>query len=224
MAACVAIGLTELNSFDVPICVGARFGWAHSWFLEFSLRKSTVSGFYSKLLVSSPAPPRAALCRMNPEDINTLSRRLANFGGFFMPDRILTDIISEYLPYEIDMLRLTYKELEARRAQVEQESVLQQTLRLALIESFCVHARSLINFFYDKRVKPTDTIATDFANGFKTGLDVQTEPLKSIIHGFNKQIFHLTRDRTVEQAEKFNVGSDGADVLRLIVRKLQRVS
>jgi hypothetical protein len=136
--------------------------------------------------------------------------------GGLMPDQILNDIIREYLPYEIDMLRLTHKQLESCRAQENQESDSQKVIRLALIESFCVHARSLIHFFSNARGMPTDSFASDFIDGWKTGLDVEDEPLKSIRYRLNKQVFHLTKDRTIVQGKKFNMGSDGTEILRLL--------
>src|SRR5260370_26249933 len=114
-----------------------------------------------------------------------------------MPDKILVEIIGEHLPYEIDMLRLTYKELEAGAKKSAPKSQEEQACRYALIEAFCVHARSLIDFFADKRYKQTDAIASDFTTGFATALDVAKEPLKSIRVKLNKQIFHLTKDPTI---------------------------
>jgi len=145
----------------------------------------------------------------------------SNSEAVLMPDQILNDIIREYLPYEIDMLRLTHKQLEGYRAREELlETDPEKVVRLALIESFCVHARSLIHFFSNTRSKRTDSISSDFIDGCKTGFDVEEDPLKSILYRLNKQIFHLTKDRTVVQEEKFNVGSDGVKVLELVEREI----
>ena len=54
--------------------------------------------------------------------------------------QILIEIYNEHLPYEIDMLRSTYIHLTANPPPVG-------VVKDALIESFCVHARSLLDFF-----------------------------------------------------------------------------
>ncbi|WP_315742083.1 hypothetical protein [Bradyrhizobium sp. SZCCHNR1075] len=133
-----------------------------------------------------------------------------------MPDKILVEIIGEHLPYEIDVLRLTYKELERVAKKSAAKGQEEQAYRYALIEAFCVHARSLIDFFADKRHKPSDVIASDFTVGFVTALDVAKEPFKSMRVKLNKQIFHLTKDRAIIDAKKFDVGIDGTTVLKLI--------
>jgi hypothetical protein len=139
-------------------------------------------------------------------------------GAAFVPDKILIDIIDEHLPYEIDMLRLIYKELESL-SKTNPASEREQAIRFALIESFCVHSRSLIDFFVDKRTQSDDAVASDFANGF-TGLDPSKEPVKSLRTKLNKQIFHLTKARKVAAAEKFDVGSDGMVILRLVEQEI----
>ena len=138
-----------------------------------------------------------------------------------MPDKILAEIIGNHLPYEIDMLRRTYKELQAR-ANKPAQSQEERTVHNALVEAFCIHARSLLDFFADKRKKPTDAIASDFATGFVTALDVAKEPLKSIHVKLNKQIFHLTKDRTITEAKKFDAGVDGVCLLKLIEPEIEK--
>ncbi|WP_315747816.1 MULTISPECIES: hypothetical protein [unclassified Bradyrhizobium] len=133
-----------------------------------------------------------------------------------MPNQTLLGIIREHLPYEINMLRLTYKELEAGAKQAPAKSQVQQVYQNALIEAFCVHGRSLIGFFADKRYRDTDTVASDFVDGFVKTLNVDTEPLKSIVNQLNKQLFHLTKNRTIIDAQKFDVGRDGSLLLKLI--------
>ena len=62
-----------------------------------------------------------------------------------MTDQILLGIIDEHLPYEIDMLRGLFRQFDnANRDLSEPE---QKIKYFAQIESFCVHARSLLFFF-----------------------------------------------------------------------------
>jgi hypothetical protein len=98
-----------------------------------------------------------------------------------MPDQILMDIIEEHLPYEIDMLRHTYRQLSVvSKVDPAHETNEQRANRCALIESFCVHARSLIDFFADDK-KGTDAVACEFTdNGFMQ-LDRSKEPLKPFV-------------------------------------------
>jgi hypothetical protein len=138
--------------------------------------------------------------------------------SYAMLDKILVEIIAEHLPYEIDMLRLSYDELEARAKKLTDtnKSKEEQVRQYALIEGFCVHARSLIDFFSNRRTQKTDAIASDFTTGFVTTLDLAREPLKSIRVKLNKQIFHLTTDRTIIDAKKFDVGTDGTTLRELL--------
>ena len=142
-----------------------------------------------------------------------------------MPDKILAEIVGEHLPYEIDMLRLTYQELEARAKKPAPESQQERACHDALIEAFCVHARSLLHFFADKKRKgrtDDDAIASDFTIGFVTGLQLDEQPLEAILTRLNKQIFHLTTERTVAEAGKFNVGTDGLTLLKLIEPEIEK--
>jgi hypothetical protein len=128
-----------------------------------------------------------------------------------MPDKILMDIISKHLPYEIDMLRVVFLELSQLP---EPETPEQHACKNALIESFAAHGRSLIDFFSNHNLKPTDAVASEFTTGYVCPFDASTEPLKTIRDKLNKQIFHLTKDRTIVDAEKFDVSTDGRTLLQ----------
>src|SRR5262249_18517430 len=62
----------------------------------------------------------------------------------------------------------------------------------------------------DKRSRSDDIIASDFVTGFAPQLNDTVEPLKTIRLKLNKQIFHLTKNRTIADADKFNPGRDGS--------------
>jgi hypothetical protein len=132
-----------------------------------------------------------------------------------MADALSLEIINEHLPYEIDMLRFTYLQLvRVSTARPQTETNEQQTLLFSFLESFCVHARSLLDFFSNTPGHHTDAIASQFTDGY-AHIDPSVEPLKTIRKKINKQIFHLTTERTLVETEKFN-GKDAADVLRVI--------
>jgi hypothetical protein len=131
-----------------------------------------------------------------------------------VPDQILTDIFNEHLPYEIDMLRETYRLLTPTTPATD-------VYKNALIEAFCVHARSLLDFFmYRKR--ETDVVASNFATGFIPQLNDVIEPLKTLKLKLNKQIFHLTKSRKIVEADKFDVASDGIEVVKLLEGEIAR--
>ena len=138
-----------------------------------------------------------------------------------MSEYILVQIAKEHLPYEIDMLRGTFqllKEIDATGG-VAETDLAKQLFRNAFIESFCVHARSLLDFFSNRRIAPTDAIAGDFA-AFTTSLKPMEEPLKTIRTKLNKEIFHLTKNRTI--TKKFDVGIDGVEILKMIKSEIEQ--
>jgi hypothetical protein len=140
-----------------------------------------------------------------------------------MADKVLTQIFKEHLPYEIDMLRRTYAMLEAlARPPVDPETSDQEVQRFALIESFCVHARSLIDFFSKASPKKTDATAADFKPGFVTTIDRDKPPLAGIWFKLNKQVFHLTKNRPFAEADKFDVGIDGLGLMKMLEPEIAR--
>jgi hypothetical protein len=139
-----------------------------------------------------------------------------------MSDKVSDEIANQHLPYEINQLRGTFNQLmQIERAVFDERDVSRLIVRNALIESFCVHARSLIDFFANRRTKPTDVIAGDFG-AFPASLEPENKPLQFIRTKLNKQIFHLTQDRTIIEAEQFDAQSDGIAVLRLIEPEIER--
>ncbi len=138
-----------------------------------------------------------------------------------MPD-ILDDIIDQHLPYEIDMLRSTYRRLAAlSNIPPDKETHAEQVTRHALVESFCTHARSLMDFFANQGTKSDDCTAEDLTDGF-IPIDQDTEPLATFRTRFNKHIFHLTKKRTPGRPERFDVDKDGGRFLQLIEPVIDR--
>jgi hypothetical protein len=131
-----------------------------------------------------------------------------------MADQILVNIIRVNLPYEIDMLRYTY--LWLVEMDPASESSERKACRHALIESFCVHAHSLVDFFSDYARRPTDAIASEFTFSSFSPIDQTKEPLKTLREKFNKQIVHLTKNRTTVEANKIEAIADGRQLLQLI--------
>jgi hypothetical protein len=98
-------------------------------------------------------------------------------------------ILGEHLPYELWMLRETYVKLNSPPADV--------VLRNALIESFCIHARQLLEFFDNKQGKHAkDFTGGNYAAAHLSGLT------KSERDKLNTQVAHVTAMRTIDSAEK----------------------
>jgi hypothetical protein len=111
---------------------------------------------------------------------------------------ILEEIAKKHLPYEIDMLRQTYRKLV--EGQVPDEVV-----GNALIESFCVHARSLLDFFESRPNKRDDDyVATDFTSIFVPRINQSIDPFKTLRTKLNKEIFHLTGGRMSRMRRQTN--------------------
>lgn len=117
-----------------------------------------------------------------------------------MDESQLTELL-EHLRYELDMLFGTYERLEVPSSDL--------VCGNALIESFCLHARQLLDFFNNEQGLR--------ANEFTTA---QYVPLTSAVVGvsetlaqkLNTQIAHLTKKRVSVSTEK--IGADDRDQLR----------
>jgi hypothetical protein len=124
---------------------------------------------------------------------------------------ILEEIAQKHLPYEVDMLRQTYRKLA-------EGPLPDAVVRNALIESFCIHARSLLDFFGNWRSKPDDYIAADFTNGFKPRINIPP----AIRTKLNKEIFHLTGERKSTEADQFSMTIEGKKLIRELEREIVR--
>ena len=70
--------------------------------------------------------------------------------------------------------------------------------RMALIESFAIHARNLILFLYPGRVCPGDVLAEDFftsSGDWERCRPAKSTDLDEAVRRANKEIVHLTMDR-----------------------------
>jgi hypothetical protein len=109
--------------------------------------------------------------------------------------------LAEHYIYEVNMLRWTYNSLLNTRQGFEAN---------ALIESFCVHARALLDF-YKSSPKGDDIVASFFVSSGNF-VPKNTAALPRVLRErINKQIAHLTAER-----EKPLKKIDGADRTALI--------
>lgn len=102
---------------------------------------------------------------------------------------------TEHLFYETQMFYQTLIFLTQQRPQLEVN---------ILLDSFAIHSRSLIYFFYPKKnIRPNDILVSDFINKsnilnksskFNLG-KTKKKDLKFIIKKVDKQVAHLTYNR-----------------------------
>lgn len=124
------------------------------------------------------------------------------------PEKIM-EFFQRYLHYEVWMLRSTYDLLIQSRSDI--------VINNALIESFCIHARNLIEFF--KNHKSCDFDPRWFTNNnFRLK---RTFVRDGLVRKINTQISHLTCERTTEVASKIGP-KDRAELLNSIESELTR--
>ncbi len=112
-------------------------------------------------------------------------------------DAHLLDYSSEHLRYEVDMF-LWLAQVCGGGAKIGAGSYGDTTrLSNALIESFVVHLRNLVDFLYIDTPQKTDIVAADFCaagmwRGVRPPLSASLEKARTRA---NKEIAHLTTDR-----------------------------
>jgi hypothetical protein len=106
-----------------------------------------------------------------------------------MSDQELLDYSEEHVFYELEMFQAAGQTLLSRQ--------MNRLVLNAMIESFVIHLRNLIDFFYPDRVQPDDVVAAEFFNGAKEWgrLSNITPKLAACRVRANKELMHLTRKR-----------------------------
>jgi hypothetical protein len=121
------------------------------------------------------------------------------------PVRPVAELIaaSQHLAYEVDMLAGLARELET----VAQSP---GVLRNALLESFTVHARTLLQFFYPTSPRAHDVLSNDYFDdvvAWRKTLGRQPKPLGQIGSRVAAEIVHLTYTRIalLPEARDWNI-------------------
>ena len=132
-----------------------------------------------------------------------------------MVDRVISSILTEHLPYELDMLDRAFEFLHA-----DKYTDLRQPgfFRNAAIEAFWLHARNLIEFLtHPKNSGPQGTVsARDFTSGFNPDMKMRVMDQR-----INAWVSHLLYNRESQPEERL----DGYDMLRVreaIDREMQQ--
>ncbi len=108
-----------------------------------------------------------------------------------LTDAELLDYSREHLLYEVQMLFITGLSLLGRPQQ------LSEPIKNAVIESFAMHTRNLIDFLYPSQVRDTDVVAGHFCSpaSLSPCFDNCPDNLKEARRRANKEVGHLTTDR-----------------------------
>jgi hypothetical protein len=102
-----------------------------------------------------------------------------------MTDQQLIDFSREHLLHELTMFWELAEILPVREASTETS---------AFVESYCVHLRSLIDFFYREGIKD-DVTAQDFLDATTTWKPAEPAILTTAHERANKELSHLTQSR-----------------------------
>jgi hypothetical protein len=125
------------------------------------------------------------------------------------------EFFDEHFPYEVDMLRGSYQLLQRAGAFGALNQDERRQLANALIESFCVHARNLIDFFKGKSA----FIPRDFT------IAAYRPPSGKIAGEANQritwQISHFTANRTKHVDGKID-DKERREILLALEREIQR--
>jgi hypothetical protein len=121
-------------------------------------------------------------------------------------------IIARHFPYEIDMLRYCFQQLN-------KDTPRERLMNYVLHESFCVHARNLIDFFYDDKInRPT---ARHFTKSDYEPFGGENPKENPIYGRLNEQINHLSWHRTEDDYD--NIGpSERKELYDLIEAEIVR--
>jgi hypothetical protein len=132
-----------------------------------------------------------------PSTLRRLKRGLSSQMAKRKPDEnVLKECRDVHFPYELWMLEETYERLKGLGSGV---------CRNILIESFCIHARNLIEFY--RGSEKNDYMKAKFFT--KDGIykpkhvgDPDGEIGRELYGKLNQQIAHLTKDRTSDPGKK----------------------
>jgi len=114
-------------------------------------------------------------------------------------------------------------------ARLIENEVVQQidSLRNAVVESFAIHMRVLVKFFFDKKPQDTDVVAADFFNDSITWNTIRDQvadevEIVKLCHRVNKEVAHLTYDRLNVKPEEKGWLKTGGRAYDIIARAYQK--
>jgi len=130
-----------------------------------------------------------------------------------LTDQELSEYSREHVVYELWMFRSVGGALIS-------PIQMTQALRNALIESFAIHLRNLIDFFYPTQIQADDVVAAEFFDDPARWATISTisTTLSSARVRAHKEVSHLTRKRIAgAPPEKgWNVGSLSQEIKSIL--------
>ncbi|MEK7101033.1 MAG: hypothetical protein AAB921_02950 [Patescibacteria group bacterium] len=118
----------------------------------------------------------------------------------------------EHLIYETEMLFAVFRQNNFQ--------ALEKDLRFALLESFTLHLRNFINFFYPEKEFNTDIYAKDFfvPGEWKSVVPPISPALETARKRANKEVGHLTTERIsgVTKKKEWQMGELALEISLLI--------
>ena len=118
------------------------------------------------------------------------------YDGFMKPTREELHGIWQHLVYEIQMLNETGRVLSTFRA--DESNDRDRVVQNALVESFALHARTIISLLYYGKQKDDDVVAGDFLDdpvAWENRRPAMTDLLKTVHRRVAKEVAHLTYAR-----------------------------
>jgi hypothetical protein len=144
---------------------------------------------------------------------------------YSLADEELLEYADRHIAYEIQMLVWTAGIL-GTVARAQGQGTLAWACNCAMLESFSIHARNLIDFLYShthKKDRKSDIIAEDYIDGqtLSQHLPPRTPRLERACDKANKQTAHLTWERiqyeqSGKQWEFIEIGKEIMNVFRSI--------
>ncbi len=141
-------------------------------------------------------------------------------------DSYLLEYSGEHLLYEFYMLIRCAEFLANQHEHIQCAVDDTQTIRNVLVESYAIHLRNLVAFFYGEsnRPLPTDVFAVDFLESgeWQRLRPPKSETLKKAEQRAHKQIAHLTTERYagVHEEKAWNIISltkEIKDITRIFI-------
>jgi hypothetical protein len=138
-----------------------------------------------------------------------------------LSDDELREYAEQHLKYEVDMLIYSACILSTI-TEHRQRSLLSWTINNGLLDSFAIHARSLVDFLYSRSImkdQSTDIIIEDYIDSEVVNKNRLPIPirLEEVLNKANKQVAHLTLQRIdYERADKkkWNFVDIAGDILQ----------
>jgi hypothetical protein len=140
--------------------------------------------------------------------------------GDQMEQQTLDEMINHQLPYEVDMLRATFSYLSGGAVL---RVIFNGGVVNAFIESFCIHARNLIEFFEQQSTTPKNVAGSRHFTLPSYVPFKMRQDHAALTHKLNNQITHLTYRRTTKDEEKIG-DEDRAVLLQLLELEIERFS